>query len=154
MGARNKYVRGNNEVGLLKMEHRILHHEDLMATPFVSFTAEIARMYGTAPIPGPQQVKNTIPAFINHGRWLVSCPTCGSAAFVSMSDHRFWCVECQSPENDRWWYEVVFPADKAQIEDTLLKRPAVIEKNAINRNWFPNETLAVLKRENAEKGIK
>jgi len=50
---------------------------------------------------------------------------------------------------------VTVPSNRKAIEAELLKRP-INGRNpaeAINRNWEPGETVATLKKENAEHGI-
>ena len=44
-------------------------------------------------------------------------------------------------------YEVIFPADKKEIEAALSKRPAAA------RNWTPGFSVDDLLRENAERGL-
>ena len=95
----------------------------------------------------PKATKGIIKPVVNHGRWLVDCPTCGAAVVVSDTDSVYVCPECGSPENDGQFYNVVFPADRVGIERELDKRLLK------NRNW-DKETIAELIAENQAKGVK
>ncbi|WP_371670031.1 hypothetical protein OG985_21765 [Streptomyces sp. NBC_00289] len=76
-------------------------------------------------IPPVDTVDEVYFARINQNRWLADCTSCGSAAIVSPTDPRFACTECQ------WgWCALVFPADPAAIEASLLAlKPGM-------RNWW------------------
>lgn len=63
-------------------------------------------------------------ARINQNRWLADC-MCGSAQVVSPADARYACVECG------WgWCTLVFPADVAAVEASLMALKPVL------RNWW------------------
>ena len=80
-----------------------------------------------------------VAASINHGRWIVVCPTgCNNAEFVGDS-FPFVCTECGYGPT-----QVVFPPDRKAIETALLARPV-----QHNRNWVPDESLDDLLTENA-----
>lgn len=129
----------------------IVHHEHWQALPMETFVAQLWRKAGLGRL--PTETRGIVSAYINHGRWIVDCPArCGSAMVVSETDPRFLCVVCGNPENDAW-YGVAFPADKADIEAELLKRPARDGFQAASRNWSPTETVADLRRENAEHAL-
>lgn len=66
-------------------------------------------------------------AQINHGRWVAMC-TCLSAQFVTPADPRMWCVECGTG-----WWQVVFPADVAAVEQQLAGLPRA------EQNWWAAE---------------
>ena len=72
-------------------------------------------------------------AFIDEGRWLVSC-VCNSAAYVTPSHPYFLCAVCGA----RDWYIVDFPPDRAAIEAVLELRP-----ERANQNWYPEGALPV-----------
>lgn len=84
--------------------------------------------------------------FVNHGRWLVSCPRCPSAMHASKVDPRFMCAECGSGGR---WHPVVWPADAERIERALACRPS-----KTNRNWSPPETVELLVAENKARGVR
>jgi len=87
-----------------------------------------------------------LPAYVNHGRWVVDCPGCGSGLqlprgprrvppeFVQVGDV---CVVCGTP------LRVVWPEDPRLIDAALAVRPL-----PVNRNWVPAEDVADLLAEN------
>jgi hypothetical protein len=84
---------------------------------------------------------HALPVKANHGRWVVECP-CGAAQMTGRTDPRFYCVECGNALFDGKWVSVEWPKNAAAIEQELDRRPLVS-----NRNWFPGETVAVLRDE-------
>ncbi len=81
-----------------------------------------------------------VAAYVNHSRWVADCP-CGGAELVSR--HRdFLCGSCGGQGTVQW------PRPRKQIEAALLERP--VEGT---RNWWPGETVAMLRAENLEAGI-
>jgi hypothetical protein len=75
-----------------------------------------------------------VDAYVNHGRWVVNCPSCPSAALAGVT---FACSECGfGPAGVQW------PEEAALIEAALRPRPLV------NRNWVPGESVTDLVREN------
>jgi len=80
--------------------------------------------------------KISVSAYINHARWVVSCPTCNSAQLTSPSDKRFFCVECCNVEFGGLWLQVEWPKDPDGLSRALSTRP-----RAANRNWSPGETV-------------
>lgn len=76
-------------------------------------------------VPPEAGVGDVYFARINQNRWLADCSSCGSAAIVSPTDPRYACTECQ------WgWCVLVFPADPAAVEASLLGlKPGL-------RNWW------------------
>ena len=89
----------------------------------------------------------SVPAEINHSRWVVMCPHCPSAARVTMADPRFFCTYCGNNDSIQW-HTVDFPPNANAIEEVLSWRP-----NPENRNWRPGETLADLATENVTRGV-
>jgi len=89
-----------------------------------------------------------VKAYINHGRWVANCE-CGGAEVVSPSDPIFMCLSCFNAADKGELRKVEFPKDRKLIEAVLLNR-----KEPGSRNWEHNETLADLKRQNADKGDK
>jgi len=121
-------------------------------------------------------------ARVNHGRWLVTCPKCGSRLTVAPSDKSVVCAVChpglraevfaphpkkaglfvQVPDFDAR-QEARAQAKKAGEEYEILfqEKPAEVEKllrgrPMANRNWLPEqgETLNDLKRENKEHKVR
>jgi hypothetical protein len=99
-------------------------------------------------------------AYVNHGRWMVDCPWgCRSAQHASKSDHRFFCVECDSGATKAWCH-VTWPSDLevAAIEAALGLRPDVTKRNwltpAMRAEYgLDPETAADLSRENKDAGL-
>jgi hypothetical protein len=83
----------------------------------------------------------------NHGRWIVDCPFCLGAQLASPTDRRFLCADCGNVNISGKWLRVVWPANPEAIEAVLLARPLE------NRNWDSGESIADLRRENAEHDI-
>ena len=90
-------------------------------------------------------------AFIDEGRWLVSC-TCNAAAYVAPANPYFICAVCGA----RKWWIVDFPGDKVDVEAVLELRP-----ERANQSWYPEgalpvhagETLDDLIEENRANGV-
>lgn len=90
-----------------------------------------------------------VSPIVNHGVWLIVCPSCPSAVRASRRDRRFLCCECGSVATGGTWLPVAWPADADRIEQLLAARP-----DKANRNWAPPETVATLELENAARGIR
>lgn len=83
-------------------------------------------------------------AELNHGRWIVRCPKCSSAAYCD-GRHEFalqWgepfrCIECGVRD-----VPVEYPARRLEIEQMVAGRQEP------NRNWTHGETLSHLAGEN------
>jgi hypothetical protein len=105
---------------------------------------------GFAALGLPKEVDTTefAIAMVNHGRWIAQCPWCPSAAYVSLSDRRFFCCECYNFDVDGKWINVIFPEDAEEIALLLGMRP-----RHENRNWLPGETLEMIREENARNGV-
>lgn len=88
-------------------------------------------------------------AFVLHDRWLVRCPDCGDVQFVWLDKPLFMCAGCFNEEHGHKWRRVVLPDEKTRkaIEDVLGHRLKVRD-----RNWEPSESVADLKRQNADAG--
>ena len=81
----------------------------------------------------------TVDAYVNHGRWVASCVCLGAElAFGEL----MVCASCGVASRIEW------PDNRDEIETVLSKRP-----DALTRNWWPHETVEMLKAENAERGI-
>lgn len=98
----------------------------------------------------PTKRHPTLRAVVNHGRWVVHCPTCPVALPGNPNDARFWCVECFNVEHGGAWLDVAYPdaAEREACEAELVKR-----RRVENRNWTPGaEDLALLIGENIAHG--
>lgn len=82
-----------------------------------------------------------------HGRWIAKCTDCSGAEYVDPENPIFMCLSCMNRSIAGQWRRVVFPRQKAAIEQALLARPAA------HRNWVPGETVADLHAENKRMGI-
>ena len=92
-------------------------------------------------------------AQVNHGRWVVECPApdCRAAlrAPATVCDCRDETV-CDHPAIPcNATIRTVMPNDTAEIERLLNLRPS-----RPNRNWYPGETVASLKAENVQHGVR
>ena len=134
----------------------IFCHEDWQVVPFKSFIDSYLLQYGHPKSPPFEECKGELQAEANYGKWLANCPTegCGGAIVVSSKTPFFMCPYCANFSNFGKWYEVKFPKEKKDIEKILLKRPAWDGFSASHRNWKANETLAMLVKENTDRGIK
>ena len=128
---------------------KILEHEDWQHQPLQTFIAGARGRLGLA-MTAQTDIRGTVEAYVNHGRWIVNCPApgCNSAIIASSQDRRFLCAEC-----DSGWYTVVFPPEKMTIEILLLRRPLDRNGLAPSRNWRPGETVIRLVAENVRRGI-
>ena len=139
------------------MEDKIVMHEDWR--PGIDYV-EMRRWYwreagNLTALPNPTDAgatQGTVQAVINHGRWVTECALGhGDAVIVSRASPYFVCAAGGVAENNGKWYMVTFPADRAAIEAELLKRRSTHPyKDAKNRTWNAQESLADIKRENAE----
>lgn len=74
-------------------------------------------------------------AEVYQGRWLARCPfayageKCGGAEYVNMTEPLFFCCECRNAAVRAHVIRVQVPADRADIEATLLERPTRYEMN-------------------------
>lgn len=90
-----------------------------------------------------------VQVYVNHGRWLVRCPACGSCQVAAETDRKFFCANCLNHHVGGQWLPALWPplAARHAIE-TLLGRRAIP-----NQNMLPGETVETLARENAEHGL-
>lgn len=96
-------------------------------------------------------------AYVNYDRWVADCPFCPSA-------EQIWPQGLRRMEGVPYPFgivggtlhcghtgqtcPVVFPEKAPEILEVLRHRPY-----KRNRNWFPHETVADLRRENVEHGV-
>jgi len=139
------------------MADYIVQHQDLQPDSYLVMVRNMyMRMgFGALPEPSEDNISGEVAARINHGRWLVDCSGCNSALVVDLSELVFMCVECGNAANDGKWFTVTIPTNRKAIEAELLKRPwnGRNPAEAVNRNWEPGETLAMLKQENTDHGV-
>lgn len=113
------------------------------AAPSLFWQAPIPSNLNTPTAPAPLGVA----AYVNEGRWVVECPDCLGAQLAAREDRRFLCHCCGNVAIGGHWRPVAWPEDVPGIEAALELRPEV------NAHWLPGESVAHLKRENAEHGI-
>ena len=110
----------------------------------------MAHYYRTAKgkeLPDIKDATGEVLAFINQGRWIAECPDCHDARVASSMFPYFICLACDF--NNDQFANVVFPAEKVEIEAELEKRIALHPfKAAPTRNWTPVETLKDIQDEN------
>jgi len=135
----------------------IVQHQDLQPEPYLTMVRRMYMGMGFGPLPEPTagNTSGEVAARINHGRWLVDCTGCKSALVVDLGEPVFMCVECGNSHNAGKWLKIILPKNRKAIEGELLKRPwnGRNPAEAVNRNWEPGETLAMLKQENIDHGI-
>lgn len=135
------------------MPDRIVEHEHTHGISVQTWLQGYFDKAGWGMIPPETAINGQVFAEVNHGRWIVRCPVCPSAALASERTKLFLCPECGSPENGNRWYAVIFPPFKRAIENVLLRRPMRNPNHAPTRNWLPGETVADLVAENTLQGI-
>ena len=81
-----------------------------------------------------------LKAYVNHGRWCAKCE-CGGSEYV-WEEGWFMCCGCLNSKHKHKYRQVVFPSNRKKLEMILMMRPI------LNRNWFPGESLDILKQEN------
>ena len=115
----------------------------------------VAAAQWVAPVPaeqafaaqlGPKSI--ALHAEANHGRWIVVCPDCAGAQFACPDDRRFMCNECANAAVGGFWRPVIWPKERAKIDELLMLRP-----DPKTRHWVPGESVANLKAENKANGV-
>ena len=94
------------------------------------------------PLPIKISDDESLKAYVNHGRWIVKCE-CGGAE-KAWEEELFMCLSCCNSNHKHQYRKVIFPKERAKIEELLIKRPL------INRNWILGESMAKLRQENKE----
>lgn len=87
-----------------------------------------------------------VPAYVNHGRWVVDCPDCRNAQLACKTDPRFMCNECGNVAVGSLWRPVIWPANVQGVESMLQNRPVE------NQNWEPAQSKVGLAIENLMHG--
>ena len=84
-------------------------------------------------------------ARIEHGRWLVDCPSCNGAELGGEEWDGVICGSCGAE-----FLTIIWPAPsvRAAIEAVLDVRPQH------RQHWFPHEQLKDLEKENEDHGLK
>lgn len=95
---------------------------------------------------GPPEIG--VAAHVNHGRWLVECPTCCGAQFALQEHPRFMCNYCANVAVEGLWRPVTWPTDRAKIEAALDAR--VLDDN---KNWSPGDSVKELLADNVLHGV-
>ncbi len=108
-----------------------------------------------APVPPPPPdsgvaLGQSVTAVANSGRWVVSCPFCGSAQLAHREDRTFVCVEDANLWADYLPVVVVWPEPEVVevVEAILDARPGMFQQN-----WTPAETIVDLAAENTAAGL-
>ena len=132
---------------------KICQHEDWQREPFRRFLGRHALRNGLGLPTG--EPRGELQAEINQGRWIVRCPVagCGGAIIPSESDPVFYCTECGNEDNGGAMYSVCFPQERKAIEVELMRRP-LRARLPSSRNWQPGETVADLRHEADERGVR
>ncbi len=137
-----------DEVGLLMVTMpKTFIHEQHNAMPGISMLEYLisnARR-NDVPIPSENSDMGTVKARLHRGRWIVDCPEsdCFGACVVTSLDPVYFCPDCGSG-----WYKVIFPKNKAKIEEEVLKR-RVTRQGLVHANW-EGESLKQLREQTAE----
>lgn len=93
-----------------------------------------------------------LPAWIQQGHLVVSCPTCAGTPNEELElvwlagPHLTYCHICGNAEVGGAWRPVVLPERLEAISAVLARRPLG------NRTWRPDETVADLEAENERFG--
>ena len=93
------------------------------------------------------QTRGIVYAFIGRSEWRVMCPLCGSGLFGEPG-LPFYCPSCLMQANDGFAMDVVYPENRAAIEEVLLLRPV-----PNTRNWYLDNTVENLLADNLEAGV-
>lgn len=105
------------------------------ATDYLAWQAEQVNARRIARVIG---VSDTIPARVNHGRWIADCQRCTQGMFTHPDWRIACCAECGAT-----YRGVEFPPEIDEITRLLLVRP-----NRAHQNWQPGESVAWLRVEN------
>lgn len=75
----------------------------------------------------------TIPAYVNIGRWVAECPGC-NGGIACWPDHpRGCCLDCGRV------YKIRFPAKRSRERAEKL----LLARSQLNRNWHPHQRESV-----------
>ena len=127
--------------------HKNDRHRHYPEASYRDFLAIYRAANGLGPLPSVpplREMGDALEARIDLGRWLVECEICKAAVVADPDDPVFLCPSCGSGGK---WRPVIFPADRAVIEEILLLRPGFRDANT-SRFWLPGETAEQLAVEN------
>lgn len=88
-------------------------------------------------------------AYVNHGRWLCDCPGCNTGWQVQIETPLvLYDAKARVQQRCKCGYElaVQFPAEYEAINEALAER-----RLAVNRNWYPHETVIDLLAQTLER---
>ena len=96
-----------------------------------------------------------IAVVIDKGRWIISCPACGSNYMVNKGETHFICASCQYTPGQFGslprrrgaqtpWQRILWPNNIIDIENEILQQPGMCERSPY-RDWQPSWTLGDLK---------
>ncbi len=89
----------------------------------------------------------TVAARVDAGRWIAEC-VCGHPSWVTPSDPRLWCTECENAAVSGRWLSVAFPDEATRLEAERVLSVRIPK----DQFWFPDrETVADLMSENVGK---
>lgn len=92
----------------------------------------------------PLEAEDSIPAYVNEGRWVADCPACNGGMATSPEHAHSFCADCGTI------YAVEHPPAGLirQAENVLQHR------QPRNRNWLPDrEDIPDLQAENVLRGL-
>lgn len=99
-------------------------HRERMAYDWNKITSPIFRVKKIAVWSGEIGTENPVSAFVDCGRWIAQC-NCGGYEYVTDKDPIFFCHECGNELTGGRSRPVIFPENKAAIEDELLTREII-----------------------------
>lgn len=131
-----------------RFQDRIIVYEDIFPQDIRVFINGRRGEKGlTTRIPvNPSVLVKTTAARINWGRWIVDCPGGCTDAVLASSEYPVFV--CSMPFcEEKGYIRIVFPTNRIDIEEELLKRPVHASGLLIHANWNVGETIENLKRE-------
>lgn len=100
-------------------------------------------------IPSYHEISDVEPikCRIEHGIWRVDCPDCHDCGVLYLNFMLFMCITCFNSNVNGLWRRCAVPIERNIIETLLTVRPLT------NRNWYPDEPIGNLIKENLEHGV-
>lgn len=114
-------------------------------SPLLAGGLDRALVEGESFRPDAPTAGEPLAVYASEGRWVVQCPDCNSAQLASHVDPRFMCHECGNLANGGAFRPLLWPANRAELEELLHARPLG------NQNWTPAETIVDVAAINAVK---
>ena len=98
-----------------------------------------------------------VVAFVDKGRWIAKCDKCPSHGYVC-EEEGFFCAGCRNAAHNGKLRPVLFPTNKGEIEEELLKRKvnypagmfgtqAALNSDGLPQSWKPGETMEDLEKQ-------